>query len=538
MVAPLTGKVRTAIHPIPEGTDMQSAACLEWERTWRRLAPPIAFVAWCSIALTIIPSTCDAQNESPNVSGSSEPNPAAVYVVEKPKCDSKAKDFPSWSESELWAWSQICGHLTVDFDEREANGLAHREATEGTPEHDRIFHQKLGDIRKRPPGELAADPSRRLTGDFLSQIFGAASLRPHTWPEPIRLAGFNTDRFVIDTASLKSLDIQHAHIGRFMIHNAVVDGGLRLENISSGNIKVDLVTAKHILLNKVSVSDTNSASVQLRPHQPPFKEEERDGKLLIDTVRLEDRLAILGGRYDAIEVAHMKVDDLFIYYPKWTGSKESNSVGLSITESVDTGVFTLQVKPESLPKRIKFNQFIFANAYLGSAPMPVINAIDADAQTADEHPDLEPYTLIAKSYADRGEKRISDQVLIARNERDWHLSKALTVDFAWLTISRYLAVYGFHPELGFAYIVAFVILGWAIFWCASDRLAEQPYKPKSKSRTLLLALDSVIPGIQLDKRNLTVRYHGWPQLMLYLLRALGAALFFIAYFFLQKKLFG
>ena len=118
------------------------------------------------------------------------------------------------------------------------------------------------------------------------------------------------------------------------------------------------------------------------------------------------------------------------------------------------------------------------------------------------------------------------------------MSKTLSLDYAWLTAIRYLVNYGFEPEWGFLYIIGFVVLGWIVFWSASGHLAAQAYQPTSMSRTLLLALDSVIPGIQLDKRNLTVRYHGWPQIMLYMLRALGAALFFVAFFFLQKRLFG
>jgi hypothetical protein len=81
------------------------------------------------------------------------------------------------------------------------------------------------------------------------------------------------------------------------------------------------------------------------------------------------------------------------------------------------------------------------------------------------------------------------------------------------------------------------LLGWAIFWCASGRL-EAGYQPKTPFATFLLAFDSVIPGIQLDKNNLDVRYKGWPQKMLYLLRALGAILVAIAYSFLQKRLYG
>ena len=140
-----------------------------------------------------------------------------------------------------------------------------------------------------------------------------------------------------------------------MIHNVVVDGGIRLVNASLGNITLELVTAKHILLSKVTVSKVNLTPFQSRPQQLPLKDEERDGTLSIDTVRLDDRLAILGGSYDAIKIAHMKVDDLFIYYPDWPKSNESSSLGLSITELVATEVSTLQADPKALPTRIKFD---------------------------------------------------------------------------------------------------------------------------------------------------------------------------------------
>jgi hypothetical protein len=100
---------------------------------------------------------------------------------------------------------------------------------------------------------------------------------------------------------------------------------------------------------------------------------------LIDTVRIDDRLAILEGAYGAMNFIHLKVDDLFIYQPEWTGAKNGKTPDLSIIESVDNGVFTLQPNPKSLPNRIKLNQFIFANAYLGTDPMPVITARSAPA---------------------------------------------------------------------------------------------------------------------------------------------------------------
>jgi hypothetical protein len=53
-----------------------------------------------------------------------------------------------------------------------------------------------------------------------------------------------------------------------------------------------------------------------------------------------------------------------------------------------------------------------------------------------------------------------------------------------------------------------------------------------------VSLDSAIPGIKLDKNHEDVRYDGWPQIMLYALRILGAVLVFVALSYLQKTLLG
>ena len=507
---------------------MQSAACLEWERLRRKPASLVALVAWCSIAVTIVSPACVAQDAFPKPLTPSESlwpafpkplvyrldntAPTPVYVVDQTACEAKVDKKWGFSEPETWAWKQICGHLPVDFDERKANECA-EHPVDGR-DHDTVYNDALKSFRNKPPGELADDPSRRLSGNFLSKVFGEPVLRPHTWTEQLRFAGFNTDQLVIDTALLKSLDLRHAHVGRLSIYNAAFDGDVRLEGVDSRSVQIDFVSVKNILLSKVSVSGNNSELVPrddkellprndkrecnmsatigaalganrerenpiTEPKQRPSKKEDQDGKLLIETVRINDRLAILEGAYGAMNFRHLKVDDLFIYQPEWTGAQNGETPDLSISESVDNGVFTLQ--PKSLPNRIKLDQFIFANAYLGTNPMPVITKMDVDTKS----PDLEPYTLIAKSYADRGEKRISDDVLIAMNERTRELARTQSwADFAQLTFLRYLVNYGFSPEIGFVYIFLFVLLGWAIFWCASGRLEAGAYQPTNSVRYL------------------------------------------------------
>ena len=597
---------------------MQSALCLERIRLGRKLALLVGFVAWSAIGLIAASAPCVAQSATESAGRlNGAQSKTAVYIVEETECKTLGRDprdaqarlirrqappgseqtaAPPWSHTEHWAWNQICNHLNVDFDEKQANEFADQKAAKGSPERAKRYQERLEELRGENPEKLATDESRRLSSDFLAMIFGNEALRHHTWNEPLKFFGFSTDRLVIDTATLQSLDIRNAHVGElliqnttingglrlenvrtdrlvidtaalqsldirnayvgeFLIQNTTINGGLRLENVRLASTKVHLVTAKHFLLNNVSVAATNFGLVHVSALQPPFKREERDGALNIDTARFEDRLTILEGDYDAIKLKHVKVGDLFIQHPVWNRCRESGKPELSISESVDNGVFTLEVDrtgvlpnetklnqltlevndKRNLPTQIKLNQFIFANAYLGRDPMPVISAMDADAGIPTSgRPDLEPYTLIAKSYAVRGETSISDRVLIAKDNQDWHLTNSM-LEFVWLTFTYFVAVYGFHPELGFAWIAAFVALGWLIFRYASGRLAVGSYKPRSP---LLLALDSVIPGIQLDKNHQDVRYDGWPQIMLYLLRILGAVLVFVAFSYLQKKLLG
>jgi hypothetical protein len=523
---------------------MHSTACLEWIRRWHERGSLVALIVWCGIGLVEAPGICVAQSEAGSedqAAGARLKSP--VYIVDKKECEDKAKDHPDWSATEHWAWEQICKHVNIDFDEREANDIVDRQVGKDSPGRDALYLKTLADIQAQnasAPETLANDSARRLSGNFLAQIFGDAELKQNTWNAPLRLYGFNTDRLVIDNAALKSLDIRNAHVKQFLIQNTTIDGGLRLEHVRLASLRVHLVTAKHLLLNKVSVAAAHVELADLDPRQPLLQPEQKEenGVLDIDTVRFDDRLAILEGSYDAIDLKRMKVADLLIHHPTWNSRRNEKKPELSISESVDNGIFTLELTRDApAPKQIKLNQFIFANAYLGLNPKLVITAMDTYARSEDGHPDLEPYTLIAKSYAERGETGFSDEVLIAKNDQDWRLAKAepLTLEFIWLTFTWLVADYGFHPEWGLVWIAGFVVLGWIIFSRASGRLAAGSYRPRS---SFLLALDSVIPGIQLDKNNQDVRYEGWPQIMLYLLRLLGAVLVFIAFFYLQKKLLG
>src|SRR5262249_31337411 len=152
-------------HLIPGGTNMQSAARLERQRSRRKPASLIALVAWCGVAVTIVSPACVAQDAFvfPKPLVHRFDNATPVYVVEKTACEAEAKPNRwGWSKDEVWAWSQICGHLPVDFDEKKANECADQQA-KGTPKRDETYNKILSTLRDRPPEQLATDQSRRLS---------------------------------------------------------------------------------------------------------------------------------------------------------------------------------------------------------------------------------------------------------------------------------------------------------------------------------------------------------------------------------------
>ena len=58
------------------------------------------------------------------------------------------------------------------------------------------------------------------------------------------------------------------------------------------------------------------------------------------------------------------------------------------------------------------------------------------------------------------------------------------------------------------------------------------------STWLLFAIDTVIPVIHLDRRHDDIAFNGWLRWYLGFLRAMGAVLVFLVFYFLQQVLVG
>src|SRR5262249_36125392 len=119
--------------------------------------------------------------------------------------------------------------------------------------------------------------------------------------------------------------------------------------------------------------------------------------------------------------------------------------------------------------------------------------------------------------SDAGQPGVARSVLIAKQNAQYRHTDSIWEKGYLLTIWL-LCGYGYRPEIGFLWIGVTVLIGAAIFRTGEGCLRVGP-RPDN---WFFFSLDAVIPGIHLNKEHDNVAFSGWRQLILYLLRFLGA----------------
>ena len=173
------------------------------------------------------------------------------------------------------------------------------------------------------------------------------------------------------------------------------------------------------------------------------------------------------------------------------------------------------------------DQLEFSSADWGNDPLKTIAPLERAGNSYT--PVL--YTALARTYAENGHEPISRDLLYARSNYERSHSGSWWTRWQ-LTLTWLLAGYGYRPEWGLYWIIGLVGLGALVLRRGSAEFVGSA-RPRN---SLLLAIDSVIPFIQLDKEHTEVRYSGWRQGVLYLLRFLGAVVVVIILEFMRRSL--
>jgi hypothetical protein len=276
------------------------------------------------------------------------------------------------------------------------------------------------------------------------------------------------------------------------------------------------------------------------------------------------RLDFVRDRFRSLEVQSSRFSEEVVILSasteEYISLRDSKSDGLSVSSSlvksieindyVDTGVFYLGVEKwqqpgsalnidtlstgrfflsKSLPAKITTSGFTFAGADWGDSPQPQLKQWMASSSSYT--PGL--YAALAASYLAGGQSGVASDILIAKQNADYANSSFVS-EKTYLFVTWLLADYGYHPEIGLLWIIAFVGIATIVFK-SGDTALRSKVRPRN---WFVFAFDSVIPGIQLDNQHKDIRFHDWRQYFLYFLRFLSAVVVVLVIELLKKSLSG
>src|SRR5215472_5865671 len=162
-------------------------------------ASAVLFVAiLCIGAVLLSPSVKGEETSRPAAPTANDDADHTPSIQVPPQAECLAKT-GSWSESEKWAWQQICAHEPIDFNKRSG-------AT----------------VQKDKLSTLKADPSRKLGASFIRELFESSQLASVTQSAPVNIVG----------AYIPAVEVSNASIGTLHIDSSYIDGDLSLSNVT------------------------------------------------------------------------------------------------------------------------------------------------------------------------------------------------------------------------------------------------------------------------------------------------------------------
>jgi len=188
-----------------------------------------------------------------------------------------------------------------------------------------------------------------------------------------------------------------------------------------------------------------------------------------------------------------------------------------------------------LPPQLGVEHAKFDTVSFGPDPVPAVEGIVSVSHQdrSVEGPQYLPFlAATARNYAANGRADVAQEInyrinLLNKPDDMWGRG------FWWL---RWVTVgFGQRVQWGIYWITALVVIGSWVFHKGPQALVDPNTRPGS---WMLFAIDTVIPVIHLDRRHDDVAFNGWRQWYLGFLRAMGAVLVFLVFYFLQQVLVG
>jgi hypothetical protein len=381
-----------------------------------------------------------------------------------------------------------------------------------------------------------------------AQIGGQFDVRGSIFSEKLDLDAVRIDGYVFmdESAQFNEINLVNAKIGGLItFQKSTIAGQLIMDGLT---VSGDLMMSNGAKFGGIAARSANvTGDVDL-------SEANVDGPLIFENIRISGSLIIrkgnlasnlelqsarIGGDLDAggaqiggaVLARDVSVDQA-LHFDEGSVQGEVNlrqakvkgnvSLGdgafggvVDLSDSQIGGRFLLSGK-EKFPKML-LTRVGFSSAEWGSDPVAIVRKISGALDEREYSSGF--YDKLAKSYSEVGQSSMARSILIQRQNAEYQHAGSW-FEKAYLFVWWLLSGYGYKPEIGLAWILGCVVVGAFVFKSGGKAIVT-PGPPRS---WFVFAIDSVIPGIHLNKDHEKIEFIGWRQYVLYFLRFLGAVL--------------
>jgi hypothetical protein len=354
--------------------------------------------------------------------------------------------------------------------------------------------------------------------------------------------GIQVDLDVIgqDKAAFKNIRLVAARIGGALhLSGSTIDGDLDLNRASIGS-QLNLIgsTVTGVLnLNAVRIGQNLHMEGKARfaeinligghiSGQLSLNSSAVSGKLLGSYIDVE-QTAFLGATFEEpVTLASAKFgQDLYLSGGNFkanvnlTGAQINSVLVLASTHWLNGATLNLTNGSaggidlsDSWPDNIYLNGFTYRNL----SNLSKYNSEQATTWFGKQAYAPQPYEQLATVLQANGLIDEATDIRYAGKDREYRAATGLRR--VWLFLLKYSIGFGYHLEYAFAWVLGFVLLGWAVLYATGQR---------SKHGTTLglaYSFDMLLPLVQLDKKHDDVALDSWPQRYFYAHKIVGVLL--------------
>jgi hypothetical protein len=421
-----------------------------------------------------------------------------------------------WLAAEKLAWKKICKGQPVNFNqERGYGGIIDPTNEDLWRDSTRLIGRDfLQQILTQPPfGDILKDKVIDISGAYFSDI--------------LKLENTVTRAFILSNSRfIESVVISNIDVKFIGFRKNFIGGSFQLQLGNAREFDFDQNVVHCAVTIKSSTFDmVNCASSSQRLDVQDLRSSllfccSNVNRTLINRSKIDNLCTFGSDGASSLQFIDSSAGSLSLY-GNWLNGSESelDLHNSNISRIVNLGSYPSKVRVENLDFRtwsIKGNP--------DDKPQALIDKIDGSK--------IDLLQKLSDQYRRQGDFAVADDLLYQKRDEEAGNTSGVNKILGWMSWG--IVGYGVKLQNGVICIGILTLIGYLVFR-NGERYLESEVKPRS---WLIFSVDSIIPGINLDDDHKKVRFMGWRQYYLYLLKTLGILLFFLVFRYISQSITG